>query len=205
MRRATALLTAGLLLSTSLPATADQQLSYSYWEADYVGAELDAINPRLDGFGTLLSVELPLRFFLFGSYMDTGTSSMGEHLHARDYTLGAGYAYALMPNLDVNVTAGYANGRVELAGQTATSDGYTLGLGVRSRLTNRFELEGVVRYVDFNAGNTTQYGLDAQWYFTDQVALSAFGTHSDKGTIYGVGLRGTWGRRALRESRPEGF
>jgi len=104
----------------------------------------------------------------------------------------------------VNVTGGYAGARAELAGHTATSDGYTLGLGLRGRVMDRLELEAQVRYLDINAGTNTSYGLGAQWYFTHQVALSAFGSHSDKATSYGVGLRGTWGR-ALREWQPSGY
>jgi len=97
---------------------------------------------------------------------------------------------------DIIGTVGYAGAKANIEGDRVSDDGYSLGVGVRSRLADRFELGASVGYADFSElGSTTSYGLGAQLYFTDDVALSVSGAYRDHVTTYAIGLRGMWGRR----------
>ena len=175
-------------------------LSYTYWQASYVGADIDGIDPNLDGYGLYGSFELTKEVFLYAGYSDISASIYGYDLSEQDITVGLGYAWSLMKNLDLVGRAGYAGAKAHIDDYgSASESGYTVSVGLRGRPADRLELEGGVGYVDFpNAGSNTSVGVGVQWYFTDQVAIALSGAYSNDATTYGIGLRGTWGRTSSR-------
>lgn len=200
-RNFAALAAAGALLATAPLASHAESLGYSYWQLGYVGADIDGLSNKADGWGAGLSYEVTDRIFLDATYVDIGASFAGFDIDEQDYTLGVGYAYPITPNNDLIGRVGYARvqGEVESLGN-GSDDGYTLGVGWRSRPLDAVELEAAVSYVDLSdAGDTTSFGLGAYWYFVPQVALGVSGSYNDDVTSYMIGFRGTWGRQASRD------
>ena len=200
-RRVAALLAAGALLATVAPSAQADSLGYSYWQLGYVSVDIDGLSTELDGWGVGLSYEVTDRIFINAGYTDIGSTISGLDIDEQDLTLGVGYAYPITPHNDLIGRVGYVRAEAELGGfGDASDDGYSLGVGWRSRPLDPIELEAAVNYVDLSdAGDTTSFGLAGFWYFTPQVALAIGGTYSDDATSYTIGVRGTWGRQATRD------
>jgi hypothetical protein len=171
-------------------------LSYSYWDLSYIAADIDGLDQKLDGYGVGGSIELSEQVFLYGSYADVSTTIFGFEASEQDAGIGLGYAWPVAENIDLVGRAGYAHAKADVEDfGSIDDDGYTLGIGVRGRFADSFEVEGGVQYADFkDLGDGTGVGLGFQWYFTPQVAVTFSGSYSDDSTGYSIGLRGTWGR-----------
>ena len=90
---------------------------------------------------------------------------------------------------------GYVNAEASAGGFDIDDDGYLLGVGLRGRPADQFELEGAVNYTDLSdSGDTTSFGLGARWYFTEQFALVVEGEFGDDANTYGVGVRWNFGQ-----------
>lgn len=196
-----ALVAAGALLAAAPQASQADSLGYSYWQLGYVGADIDGLSDKMDGWAIGLSYEVTERIFINAGYADIGATAGGFDIDEQDLSLGVGYAYPLTPNNDLIGRVGYVRAEVEVESfGSASDDGYSLGVGWRGRPLDEIELEAAVNYVDLSdAGDTTTYGVGAFWYFTPQVALAVSGSFSDDVTSYLIGVRGTWGRQARRD------
>jgi opacity protein-like surface antigen len=195
MKRRAALIAASLLLAAPVSGMADG-LSYNYWEAAWVGADVDSIPNNLDGWGVGGSFELTKEVFLAASYTDVSTKVYGVRVGERDTSISVGYAYSFTSNFDAIGRVGYVNAdaKIEHYGG-GNDDGYLLGVGVRARPVDQVELEGEVRYIDLGkSGDNTAVGAGVFWYFVPQVAVAISGSYSNDSTTYGIGIRGTWGR-----------
>jgi long-subunit fatty acid transport protein len=200
-KRVAALLAAGTLLATTAPVAQADSLGYSYWQLGYVSADIDGLDSKLDGWGVGLSYEVTDRIFIDAGYTDVGGTESGLDLNEQDLTLGVGYAYPITPHNDLIGRVGYVRAEAEVRSVASTTDdGYSVGVGWRSRPLDPIELEAAVNYVDLSdAGDTTTFGLGAFWYFTPQVALAVAGSYNDDVTSFTIGVRGTWGRQATRD------
>ena len=197
----TAMVTAGLLL-TAMPLSAfADSLNYNFWQLAYVSADIDGIPDKFDGWGVGGSVEVTDEIFLTAAYTDISADIAGYNISEQDLALSVGYAYPVAANTDVIGRVGYV--RAELDAEDLgddSDDGYSLGVGVRTRPLDPIELEANVTYVDLSsAGDTTSFGIGGYWYFTPQVAFAVTGAYSDDVESFSIGFRGTWGRNATRD------
>jgi opacity protein-like surface antigen len=200
-KKLAALIATGTLLAAVPFAAQADSLGYSYWQLGYVSADIDGISDTADGWGVGLSYEVTDRIFINAGYTDVGATVSGFDIDEQDLSLGVGYAYPISPNNDLIGRVGYVRAEAEVeAFGDGSDDGYSLGVGWRSRPLDSIELEAAVNYIDLSdAGDTTTYGLGAFWYFTPQVALAVAGNFSDDVNSYTIGVRGTWGRQASRD------
>ena len=160
--------------------------SYSYVEGGYVRTDIDGVGSDADGFLVRGSVELPHDFFLFAGYVDQGV--YGADI--KQYGVGAGYAWSITDTTDLYGKVGYARAEADAYDFGLDDDGYSLGVGIRSFVTSRLELEASVDYVDYSdLGDDTTFGIGARWYFTDHFALGVEAQVADDATTYGIGLR----------------
>lgn len=197
---AAVLATSALLATVPLSAQADS-LGYTYWQLGYVGADIDGLSDKADGWGVGLSYEVTDRIFIAAGYTDVGATEAGIDLDEQDLSLAVGYAYPITPNNDLIGRVGYVRAEAEIESfGDGSDDGYSLGVGWRTRPLDAVELEAAIQYIDLSdAGDTTSYGLGAFWYFTPQVGLAVSGAFSDDVTTYSIGVRGVWGRNASRD------
>jgi hypothetical protein len=177
-----------------LLAQADN-LSYSYVEVAYVNTDLDDFDEEIDGFALRGSVEISEQAFMFAGYTDQSTTVFGEDLELRSYGLGLGYAWPVSDTADLYGKVGYVEAEAEFAGFSVDDDGFSLGVGLRGRMAEQFELEGAVTYTDLSdSGDDTLLGVGARWYFTDVFALGVELETDDDATTYGVGVRFNFGQ-----------
>ena len=151
------LLSAMVAASLALPlaAAAGDNVTYSYADLAYVTTDIDGVNEDLDGFALRGSFEVTDQAFLFGSYTDQSAESGGADVDYTTFTLGGGYAWSLSDSTDLYGKLGYVSAEVEvsvpgLGGFSVDDDGFLLGLGLRGRVAQQFELEGAVNYTDFS-------------------------------------------------------
>jgi long-subunit fatty acid transport protein len=200
-KKLAALIATGAMFAAVPFAAQADSLRYSYWQLGYVGVDIDGLNDQVDGWAVGLSYEVTDRIFVDAGYTDVGATEAGIDIDEQDLSLGVGYAYPISPNNDLIGRIGYvrAEGEVEGFG-SGSDDGYSVGVGWRTRPLDAIELEAAVNYVDLSdAGDTTSFGLGAFWYFTPQVALAVSGAYNDDATSYLIGVRGTWGRTESRD------
>ena len=195
------LLSALVAASLGLAATANaaDDVTYSYADFAYVTTDIDGVDEDLDGFALRGSLEITDQAFLFGTYADQSAESGGVDVDYATFTLGGGYAWSLSDSADLYGKLGYVSAEVEvtvpgLGGFSVDDDGFLLGFGLRSRVSQQFELEGAVNYTDFSeGGDDTSLGAAARWFFTDQFSAFAEGEFGDDVTTYGVGMRWSFG------------
>lgn len=175
-----------LSLAALLPlaAQADDKLSYTYIEADYVNVDSDA-----DGFGVRGSFEFGNSgFYGFGAYnwLETDVGS----LDFETTELGFGYAHGLNDNLDLIGEAAWKNVDVDNFGDV---DGWRASVGVRGSFSRNFEGLFKVNYVDYDNVDSdvtgtvgVQYKFNQTWGITGEVEFG------DGAETYLVGVRASF-------------
>jgi hypothetical protein len=194
------LLSAMVAATLALPMVASaDDVTYSYADLNYVTTDIDGVDEDLDGFALRGSIEITDQAFLFGNYTDQSAESGGVDVDYTTYTIGGGYAWSLSDTADLYGKLGYANAEVEVnvpgfGGFKVDDDGFLLGMGLRGRVAQVFELEGSVNYLDFSeGGDDTSLGVAARWFLTDQLNVGLEGDFGDDVTTYGVGMRWNFG------------
>jgi hypothetical protein len=178
----------GSLLVALVPGAALAEFTYNNVEVSLIDVELDGpANVDGDGFEVAGSYDLNDRLFLFGEWQD---QSLDLGIDGRSLELGAGLKHEINPDLDFVGTLSFVDTQLELGGQSADDDGLALGAGVRSRLGDSFELDALVRYVDFDeSGGDTGFAVTGRYYFTRSLAVT-FGTDmNDNVDTLRVGFR----------------
>lgn len=175
-----------LALAAILPlsAQADDKLSYTYVEADYINVDGDA-----DGFGVRGSVEFgQSNFYGFGGYNVVEIDNTNFDVDSFD--LGLGYAHGLSDNLDLLAEISYLNSDFEGFGDL---DGYRASVGLRGSFTENFEGLVKANYVDgddfdgdFTGTLGAQYRFSQTWGMVGEVEIG------DGGETYLVGLRASF-------------
>ncbi len=180
-----------------LAAEADG-IGYTYADVGYVTTDLDGVSKDLDGFVLRGSLEVAEDWFVYGRYIDESVSIAGADFDYQQFAVGGGYAWSFAPTMDLYGKLGYTEAEVEVSGGgggfNVDDDGYELGVGIRARPLDPFELEGSINYVDLSdSGDDTALGLAGRWFITDAVALTVEGEFSDDADTYGVGFRWAFG------------
>jgi len=186
MKRATLI---GALVLALTPGALLAEMRYTNFEVNVIDVELDGsfVNVDGDGFEVSGSYEMNDRLFLFGEWQD---QSLDFGIDGKALEFGAGMSHELNPDLDLVGTLSYVDLEVELANFTADDDGLALGGGIRSRVGTSFEIDALLRYVDFDeAGGDTGVAVTGRYYFTPKLAVS-FGTDlNDNADTLRVGFR----------------
>jgi len=144
---------------------------YTYIEGSYVNIDIDGIDDG-DGFGIGGSAEVGENIFIFANYATVGFS-FGVDFDTIE--AGIGYKSAISDTTDVNVSIAYVNAEVD-AGVFGSfdDDGYGLDVSLRSMVSNEFELNGGIAYVDFggSGGDDTSFHVGGVYSFNDSFAVT---------------------------------
>ncbi len=182
MKRSLIALSLAALLPLS--AQADDKLSYTWVEADYINVDGDA-----DGFGVRGSLEFgESNFYGFGGYNVVEIDDTNVDVDSFD--IGLGYAHALSDNADLVAEFSYLNADVDGLGDV---DGYRASVGVRGSFSDNFEGLLKANYVDgddFDGDFTATVG--AQYKFTQTWGMVGEIEVGDGGETYLVGLRASF-------------
>ena len=164
-------LSALLAGSILVPSLASAEFNYTFVEAGFVDAEADAGLFDLDGDGYRIggSVSLNDQFFLHGALEN---QSFDFGIDGQLLELGGGYRHAVSSDLDFVATASLVQAEVEALGFTVDDDGLQIGGGVRGRLSESFQVEAMLEWVDLDeSGSDTSISLRGRYYFNDQFAI----------------------------------
>jgi hypothetical protein len=174
-----------------LPLAAQSEgISYTYVEAAYVETDIDGISRNADGYALRGSIAITDTVFMFAGYADQGIGAFDFEA----YNIGAGYAWPLTSRTDLYGKVSYVKAEASGFGFSGDDDGFGLGIGVRHLVTDQFELEAAVSYVDLSdSGDDTALGIGARWHFTPQFSVGAEASFADDAKSYGVGLRWSFG------------
>jgi hypothetical protein len=153
----TLLVTIALLpaVSQAQQQTAAQPLSYTYVELAYDESDFDFGGGGIDGDGLTLSgaFEINEDWHVFASY---GNSDLDFGIDLDSWAVGAGYRYPLRGDVDLYGRVLYINSEFDLPGPgSADEDGLGVQARIRAWITDEFEVEGGIQYVDVFDSDTS--------------------------------------------------
>ena len=177
------LLALALVAVLPFAAQADDKLSYTYVEADYVNLDGDA-----DGWGLRGSVEFgESGFYGLGGWRTAEID--GTSVDVDNWELGVGYAHDLSTNVDLISELAYERADVE----GFDVDGYRASVGVRGSFSPNFEGLAKASYVDGDDVDGDFVGtLGAQYKFTPTWGVVGEAEFADGGELYTVGVRASF-------------
>jgi hypothetical protein len=184
-------LVVGALLAVAAPGAAlADEFRYSNFEVSYNDVSLDAGVGNVNGDGLSFegSYAMNKKLFLFGEYQD---QSYDFGIDGTALELGVGLHHELSRTVDFVGTLSYLDSEVKVAGfGSADDNGFGIGGGVRTWLGTHFQLDAMLKWVDFDeAGSDTGVSVDGRYYFKDKLAIS-FGTDmTDNVDTFRVGFR----------------
>jgi hypothetical protein len=185
---------AAVLAFSPLLARADGP-SYSFIDVGYAVTDIDDIDEEFDGYLLRGSFEFVENVFLYARFVDQTAEIFNIDFEAMQAAIGVGYAWPLTDAMDLYGKLGYTEVEIEAFDEKLDDDGFEVSVGLRGFLTDQFEMEGAVNYVDLSdSGDDTSFGLAARWYFIEQLAVGLEGEFGDDATSYGIGVRWSFGR-----------
>lgn len=179
--------------TTAAPALADGP-SYNYLDLRYQEIEIDDSLLDVDGetYSIGGSFEVGDTTHVFAGY---GTSDFDFGVDFDELTIGAGIHSPLTPSVDFVANIAYVRLEASALGSSFDDDGFGASVGLRAMSGDRLELAGHIDYVDLDdSGDTTSYGADLWYNFTENFALGINADFGDDIDSYGVGARFYFGR-----------
>ena len=169
--------------------------SYDFVKAGYVQADIeDAGDFEPTGFQIQGFKSLNENVYLTGRYGQLGEDVSGVDIDFDYASAGVGYRYGLTQNTDFfgEVTYEYVNLDIELDSISGEDDnGYGITAGIRSMLSEQFELRGAIRYIDIE-DDETAFEIGADYFFTPQFSFGATYVIADDVDLLGVSARYTF-------------
>ncbi len=164
-------------LLSSTATLAKQAPNWNYIEAGYVKGDADALsNADFTGLHVEGSVRVNESIFVLGRYRDISDSFNGLNVEASLLNIGLGYHHALEKNTDFFTTASFvqlsSEASLNTEHESSENNGYEVSLGVRSMLTDSFEMMTGVSYADID-GSDTSFKFGAFYHFTQHLVVGA--------------------------------
>lgn len=163
---------------------------YNFVDAKYTHINLDS-SAQLDGFVVDGSAELGENWFIFGSYSDTEDDRIPFRvIEAEQTQLGAGYYWNTSDVTNVFLSASYLDAEVSTRSASADGNGFAISTGIRSNISENFELNAALSYADVEDTDGVELGIGSVYSFGDIFALLAEATIDDDSNASGsVGIR----------------
>jgi hypothetical protein len=187
--------TAGFLIpalaALLLPFTAGaSNFSYTWVEGSYSHVSLDDSDFDFDGdvYGINAAWQFSDMVFVFGGY-EYGDYDFDVDIDT--FELGAGLAFPVGGMTDLVVGASYVDISADVPGfGSLDDDGYSAFGGFRFGLTESFQVDAGVSYIDLSdGGDDTSYSITARYYFTPAWAIGAGYTSGDDTDAVTVSVR----------------
>lgn len=162
-------------------------------ELDYINADIDEAPYDPSGFGIMGTKLISGNVFVTGSYSSLNDDLFGADVDLNTLNLGVGSKHSITESTDWYGVLSYVDLEAEasFAGNNSSNDedGFGISTGVRSMLTEQFELAGEISYVDIGDDNETTVSVKGYYYVTEQVALSMGYNLSSDANTYEIGAR----------------
>lgn len=181
------LMALALLALLPLSAQADDKLSYTYVEGNYLSTDSDG-GLDGDGFGLRGSYELgDSGFYGFGGYSQTDIDGTGISADTTD--VGVGYAHSVSDNADLIAEIAHTRSDIEIA----KIDGFRTSVGVRGSFTDQLEGSLKANYYDgsdFSGDFSGTVGM--QYKFSQTWGVTGEAEFGDGGEAFLVGVRASF-------------
>jgi hypothetical protein len=165
-----------------------QDINYNLGQVSYGQVEFDDSFVDVDGDGFGFSGSLAFNDNVHG-FADYQTAGLDFGVDLNLLELGFGYNTALSDNTDFVGRAGYVRVEADAPGvPSADETGFSLGIGVRSAITDALELHGGVDYVDLD-DSETRVRAGFLYDFTESLAAGVDGTWWEDVNIYRASIR----------------
>jgi len=202
----TVTLAAALLLAvTMVSAQAAAGPRYTYIEGGYQYTELDdptGFGADLDGSGFFVAGSFAVTeiFHVFGGYSDTDLKvDLGIGTAEIDYqtlNLGVGLNWALNDRIDLVGRVAWVDVEAKFEDVKEDDSGFGLSLGLRSMLTDRFEINTALNYVNLGSdADELAVALGTVFGVTDMLALTLTGQIGQDSSTFNAGVRLYFGGR----------
>lgn len=167
---------------------AQPEFNYTYVEIGYDETEFDVGGAgEIDGDGLTVSgsFELNDEWHVFASY---GQADLDFGLDLDTLALGAGYVFPFESDIDLYGRVLYIDMEVDGPGGSGDDDGLGLQFRIRGRVSDEFELEGGIQYIDVADSDTSLQG-SARYYFSDTFSAGIGLTIGGDADAIGVNAR----------------
>ena len=170
--------------------------SYDFVKAGYVQADIeDAGDFEPTGFQIQGFKSLNENVYLTGRYGQLSEDEYGVDGELDYISAGVGYRYGLTTTTDFFGELTYEYVDVDLdssfASAEADDNGYGITAGIRSMLSEQFELRGAIRYIDIE-DDETAFEIGADYFFTPQLSFGATYVIADDVDLLGISARYTF-------------
>lgn len=159
----TSLLALGLLAALPFAASAAENISYNYAEADYVNT--DSNGGDADGWGVKGSWAFHPNFHVFGDY----SKQTVDHtdIDVQQWRIGAGYNLEIAPSTDLLARVAY--NKFDPDAPNLDFDGYSAEVGLRNSFGQHFEVYALAGYEDY----TKHRGINPDGEFYGRLGAQA--------------------------------
>ncbi len=179
---------AGTLL---VPSIGLADFIYTGVEVSFLDVEFDDGVVALDGDGYRFGGTYALnnQYFLVGEFEE---QSFDLGIDGSTAEFGVGIHRSYSSTLDFIGTASFVQQEIKLVGVGVAidEDGVALGGGIRARISDDFEVDASLQYVDLDqSGSDTRMKLRGRYYFTDRFAFSLETEFDDNIDTLSLGFR----------------
>ncbi|MDV6314991.1 outer membrane beta-barrel protein [Idiomarina sp. HP20-50] len=166
------------LIGTSTSAFADSpnwdKIELSYIETD-IETPIDE-DISMKGYGVAGSFSLNDSMFLLANFDSVGDESDFGDVDLDSLNAGIGFNHSITDSTDIFATATYEKlelvGSVDALGSESFKEsGYGAGLGIRSIITDFFELSVKADYLDIDDENAIRYDASALFHLTNSLSF----------------------------------
>ncbi len=175
-------LIAAAVFATLSVATLADDMSYSYVEGGIVQVDIDGAG---DGTGFLIggSIKFADKLFGFVDFRNVNIDVGRGDADVEAASVGLGGRLPLSDKADFIMRFGAVRADAAVGGFRGDDNGYLIGLGLRGRASDVFEMEGGLEYVEIgNGGGETGVKVDGRYFFTPNFSVGLGGTLADKQT-----------------------
>lgn len=166
------------LIGTSTSAFADSpdwdKLQASYIETDIETPFDEEIS--MNGYAVAGSLSLNESIFVLANFDSVGDESDFGDVDLDSLNAGIGFNHSITDSTDLFATATYEKlelvGSVDAIGSESFEEsGYGAGLGIRSMITDFFELSVKADYLDIGDENAIRYDASAFFHLTESLSF----------------------------------
>ena len=123
---------------------------------------------------------------LLHGYVDYANQDYDFGISIDTWEVGIGASHALNPSVDLIGRLGY----VKFDAGVLDEDGFAVQGGVRGRVAERFEVEGLVHYVDYGDEiDGTSFIANGRYFLTDELAAGIGAELGNDATVWNLSLR----------------
>lgn len=187
-----ALISTALASAITFPALADSP-NWNFVQGSYLKASIDGLDVEPSGFGITGSTSMSENVFLGAAYKKLSGDISYLDVEASQISIGIGYHSPLSDKTDVYAMLGFEIVEAKASGYrysvSEDDTGYSFTVGLRSMVSESFELNGSVGYNSIDGENETSLAAGAQYYFNENVSIGAQYTTGDDTNMWGFTAR----------------